>query len=361
MDLERRLGEGQAGPARRAGRRFLGSFELRLGLLRTARSQWAAMPKSSPAAQALIAYSRGVNDYLAQVRASQQWPAVFSVAGVYPADWTPVDSLAVQGALAQELGFSTRPLDDALLGRSLGARGASWFGVQSPTSQRPYDPGPYRQLGGPTARAQASGLTRAGPRSPHSQPASPTAITAGLAQAAAAILAQATALPPGQLRAAPAGNAWAANGPKVAGGRAMLAGDPHLPQTLPAGWYQVALSAPGLAVAGVSVPGLPAVLIGHNAHIAWSVTSAQSQQTLFYDEQTSAARPGEYFWRGQWRRMRVLHDTIAVRGGARRRLTVDETVHGPVLTQRGPDRRGRLDGRTRLAGPERAAGCQPGE
>ena len=90
----------------------------------------------------------------------------------------------------------------------------------------------------------------------------------------------------------------------------MLAGDPHLPQTLPSVWYQVALAAPGYTVSGVSVPGLPGVLIGHNQHIAWSLTDTQNQATLFYTEQTSKSRPGQYFWDGAWRRMRAraLHD-----------------------------------------------------
>ena len=140
---------------------------------------------------------------------------------------------------------------------------------------------------------------------------------------------------PGQLYSAPASNAWAANGPKVAGGGALLAGDPHLPQTLPSVWYQVALSAPGLAVSGASVPGLPGVLIGHNAHIAWSLTDTQSQATLYYAEQTSRTRPRQYFWRGQWRQMQVVHYTVPVRGGAARQLYVEETVHGPVLTRAG--------------------------
>ena len=99
----------------------------------------------------------------------------------------------------------------------------------------------------------------------------------------------------------------------------MLAGDPHLPQTIPSIWYQVALSAPGYAVSGVSVPGLPGILLGHNQHIAWSLTDTQNQATLFYTERTSKSRPGQYFWDGAWRRMRQVHYTIAVRGGAAQR------------------------------------------
>ena len=114
----------------------------------------------------------------------------------------------------------------------------------------------------------------------------------------------------------------------MAGGGALLAGDPHLPQTIPSVWYEVALAAPGFAAAGVSVPGLPGILIGHNTSIAWSLTDTQNQATLFYAEKISRARPGQYYWRGAWRPMRVVHYTIPVRGAATEKLTVDITVHG---------------------------------
>src|SRR5579875_729799 len=99
MDLERRLGEGRLAQLAGPGDVASDEFELRLGLLRTARKEWAATPRTSPAGQALTGFSRGVNDYLAQVRASGDWPAVFSLPRVYPGDWTPVDSLVIQGVL----------------------------------------------------------------------------------------------------------------------------------------------------------------------------------------------------------------------------------------------------------------------
>jgi penicillin G amidase len=388
MDLQRRLGEGRiaqlAGPAGLSSDRF----ELRLGLLRTAQAEWAATGRTSPAGRALLAYSRGVNDYLVQVRRNGDWPSIYSLASVYPASWTPVDSLVLQGVLTQQLDYTTTPLDYALLERSLGrAHTMAWFPVLPPGPQHPYDPGPYRRRGtapiaaqstagplsakplpGPAAAGEAAAAAAKGPvpgpaarvalpaAPPSSRAAATSAITiadvrlraeapaagpgsslitARTATAAAAILAQANALPPGLIHQYPDSNAWAANGPAVAGAKSMLAGDPHLPQTVPSIWYQAALSAPGLSVTGVTVPGLPGVLIGHNAHIAWSLTDTQNQATLFYTERTSKSRPGQYFWRGAWRHMRQVSYTIPVRGASPTHLTVDITVHGPVMTQAG--------------------------
>ncbi len=344
MDEERRLGEGRL--AQLAGPSDLASdkFELQLGLLRTAQLEWAQMPKGGMAAQALIAYAQGVNDDIAQVRASGQWPATFTLAGVYPAPWTPVDSLVIQGELTQVLDFTSTPLDYALLERSLGAaRTMAWFPIIAPNAQTPYDPGPYRKL--PLTPLPGSPV-------PSGSTTARSEITAGQAQAAGTLLAQLSQLPAGQLHEYPDSNAWAANGPAIesgaiktgavtdkgdpaAGGKAdtaLLAGDPHLPQTLPSIWYEVAMSAPGFDVAGVSVPGLPGVLIGHNAHIAWSLTDTQNQATFFYDERT---RGNQYYWDGKWRPMQVLHYDIPVRGAGTVRLTVDLTVHGPIMTQAG--------------------------
>src|ERR1700742_2918376 len=148
MDSERRLGEGRlaqlGGPSELASDRF----ELRLGLLRTAQREWAAIQRSSPAGQALLSYARGVNDDIAQVRAQGDWPAEFSLTRVYPSAWTPVDSLVVQGVLTEELDFTTTPLDYALLEKSLGqARTMAWFPVNPRGQQSPFDPGPYRDVG----------------------------------------------------------------------------------------------------------------------------------------------------------------------------------------------------------------------
>jgi penicillin amidase len=342
MDLERRLGAGRL--AQLVGQPAVSSdrFELRLGLLRTAMAEWAQTPRGSQAGRALIAYARGVNDWLGHLRATGDWPSLYTLTGVRPAPWTPVDSLVVQEVLTQDLDFSTVPLDYELLERHLGAqRTMQWFPVLAPDAQRPYDPGPYRDLGVSPLAGNANAASPAGAAGqPDGQGARPAVAGAGVsaaaeASAATALLSTTAALPAGAVHYYPDSNAWAADGPAVAGGRAILAGDPHLLQTLPSYWFEVALHAPGTQVSGASLPGVPGILLGRNQHIAWSLTNAENQSTIFYAERTSRRHPGEYFWRGAWRRMRTVRYQIPVRGGRTIDLTVDLTVHGPVLTTDG--------------------------
>ncbi len=337
MDLERRLGEGRL--AQLGGPSDLASdeLELRLGLLRTAQAEWAQT--TGLARMALLAYAQGVNDDIAQVRADGDWPAVFTLTGAYPAPWTPVDSLVIQGVLTQELDYTTGALDYAVLERTLGAaRTMDWFPILAKNAQTPYDTGPYVKAPLTPIAPDAASSAPAGSAVLTARQGTPGVATArsgesaSVAAAAANLLAQLSQLPAGQLHTYPDSNAWAANGPAVAGGGALLGGDPHLPQTLPSVWYEVALSAPGYQVAGVSVPGLPGVLLGHNAHIAWSLTDTQNSATFYYAERV---RGDFYYWRGAWRPMTVVHYTIPVRGGATVHLTVDITVHGPIMTQVG--------------------------
>ena len=338
MDLERRLGEGQL--AQLGGPSDLASdeFELRLGLLRTAQNEWAQT--TGTARQALLAYAQGVNDDIAQVRADGDWPAVFTLAGAYPRTWTPVDSLVIQGVLTQELDYTTGPLDLAIMQRSLGATNTSdWFPQVPANTLSPYDPGPYLKepltpVAADLASSAPAGQSPTATATAFTQP--PAGRTAGdgnaVTEAAGQLLDELGQLPADQIHEYPDSNAWAVNGAKVNGGGALLGGDPHLPQTLPSIWYEVALSAPGYQVAGASLPGVPGVLLGHNAHIAWSLTDTQNSATLYYAEQV---RGDEYYWRGAWRKLTVEHYTIPVRGASTVHLAVDITVHGPIMTQVG--------------------------
>jgi penicillin amidase len=152
---------------------------------------------------------------------------------------------------------------------------------------------------------------------------------------AEALYSRLAALPPGLIARGGASNNWAVSSTRSASGGALLAGDPHLHLTLPAIWFQLTIDSPGYHAAGVSIPGTPVVLIGHNDHIAWSLTDAQNQQTFFYVEKEDAAHPNSYFWNGHWKRYSTLSYDIPILGGTTEHLTVRWSVHGPVISERG--------------------------
>src|SRR5437899_6810927 len=318
MDLMRRQGEGRLSQI--VGKAALDSdrFELQLGLLRTAEAEWNALAADDEAHAALLAYAQGVNDRIAEAESMHQLDAMFTLLGYQPRPWSPIDSLVVKGDMTQTLNFTDTPLVMALLNKSLGADLASeWFPILPPNAQSPYDLGPYSNRS--LAPIEAPGL-----------------VSDAEAASANALLDRLEALPPGLIAKGGASNNWAVGGAKSSSGGALLAGDPHLHLTLPAIWFQLTQESPGFHTAGVSIPGTPGVLIGHNQHIAWSLTDAQNQQTFFFmEKEDSKTHPGMYFWNGAWRKYITVSYQIPVLGGATEHVTVKWSVHGPVISERG--------------------------
>jgi len=128
----------------------------------------------------------------------------------------------------------------------------------------------------------------------------------------------------------PGSNAWAVSGAHSANGKPILASDPHLEFAIPETWYLVQLQAPGLDVTGASIPGLPAVIIGHNERVAWGVTNLQFDVQDLYREQIDP-RSGRYLYRGQTEQAAIEREAIAVKGAKPFELLLWITRHGPVL------------------------------
>ncbi len=78
-------------------------------------------------------------------------------------------------------------------------------------------------------------------------------------------------------------NAWAAGAARTADGHALLANDPHLDLTIPGIWYVVDIEAPGVHAAGVTIPGIPGVVLGHNERLAWASTNAEMATTSLFE------------------------------------------------------------------------------
>ncbi len=128
----------------------------------------------------------------------------------------------------------------------------------------------------------------------------------------------------------PGSNAWAISGAHTASGKPILANDPHLEFSLPSTWYMVHLRAPGLNVSGVALPGIPAVIIGHNERIAWGVTNLQFDVQDLYREQFDA-QSGRYLFRGQMEQAHLERNAIAVKGEKPLQFDQWVTRHGPVF------------------------------
>ena len=319
MDLMRRQGEGKLSAV--IGSKALPSdeFEDTLGLARTAATEWTDLSTADPARQALLAYSAGVNALIAQEEKSGSLPYMFKLLGYRPVLWQPQDSLVIQGIMTQTLDFTTDPLDYALLVKSLGyQRAMQWFPVLPPDAQQPYDVGPYQQDAlTPIATGSAQD------------------VSAAELQAALAVQEKVRNLPANAIHHGSNSNNWAVDGTKTKSGKPLMAGDPHLDQTLPSIWYQVSADAPDYHFQGVSIPGVPIILIGHNRDISWSLTNVQNQATLFYQEHTDATHPNQYLWNGSWHPVQQIHYDIPVKGASAVSYTVKTTVHGPILTQNG--------------------------
>ncbi len=128
----------------------------------------------------------------------------------------------------------------------------------------------------------------------------------------------------------PGSNAWVIAGSHTASGKPLLSNDMHLEYSLPGIWYMAHLEAPGLNVAGVSLPGAPGITVGHNQRIAWGITNLQFDVQDLYIEKFDD-RTGRYLFLGQVEQAQTERELIRVKGQKPVELVTYVTRHGPIL------------------------------
>ena len=109
-----------------------------------------------------------------------------------------------------------------------------------------------------------------------------------------------------------------------------MANDPHLDLNLPSIWYEIQLSSPSVNVYGVTIPGVPNVLIGFNQKVAWGITSGEDDVTDWYRVKFRDGTLSEYFHDDTWKPTARVTEKIQVRNEQEIQDTVVYTHHGPI-------------------------------
>jgi penicillin G amidase len=268
-----------------------------------------------PRGEAIItAYVRGVNAYIAEaLRNPSTLPIEFTMLGITPALWTPEVIISRHNALLSNIG---QELNMAQAVRVLGVENVK--DIQ------------YFQGGDPDLTPDPSiDLSLLNPSILELYNAFRRPIAFGSASEAP----EPSALEVSQRNEDIGSNNWVVSGKLTQSGYPLMMNDPHRNQGAPSLRYWVHLVAPGWNVIGGGEPVLPGVSIGHNEYGAWGLTIFGSDTEDLYVYETNPANPNQYKYRGAWEDMRVVKDTIRVKGAAPVTVDLKFTRHGPVLSE----------------------------
>jgi penicillin G amidase len=137
---------------------------------------------------------------------------------------------------------------------------------------------------------------------------------------------------PAPLGPAQASNEWVVAGSRSASGKPLLTNDPHLGLGTPGVWYLARIETPNLTLAGATAPGSPAIVLGHNRHIAWGFTTTNADSWDLFVERLDPADPTRYLAPESSRAFEVRTQTMKVKGQPDVVVTFRATRHGPVLS-----------------------------
>ena len=350
MEISRRIGAGRLSELFGEGQVDRDRYIRTLGWRLAAERDLEAM---SPETVAILqAYADGVNAWIVEHQGRLSTPFVVAgllsgsggIGGFTLEPWTPLDTATWQKVQAWSLGGNAdaeifRFLADARLGDP--ARTDELFPPYN-ASAPVITPGGLEGSGGAGARGAAAAARLD----------AVAAAAANLSDDHAAALGDLGRL--GSSISAFAGldrgvglvgdhglgsNNWVVSGEHTRSGKPIIANDPHLGFGMPSVWIINGLHCAEVSeacpwdVVGVTFPGAPAVILGHNARIAWGATNVNPDvQDLFLINVDTTDPDGHYIHDGQRLPFDVRPERIEVGGGAPVEFDVRSTVHGVVLS-----------------------------
>jgi len=307
----------------------------------------------------LTAYAAGVNSGLKQLRTV---PFEYLVLRQDPQPWLVEDSLLVvlsmfitlqdpEGAYESTLGTMHDVLPEAMA-NFMAPIGTEWDSpIIGSTLEVPAIPGPDVY----DLRSRRKGKTPKAPPPPgmlpnRVRPIEQEASTRGsgtdwLASVGLPYPAASDWEPAFDRDGAIGSNSWAISGRLTSDGRALLANDMHLTIRVPNTWYRASLewqdgpNGDPQRVVGVTLPGVPAVVVGSNTHVAWGFTNSQGDWSDIVLLEIDPSNSNRYRTPHGWREFERYDEMIPVAGEEPRQQSIRWTIWGPVLD---PDHKGRL-------------------
>ena len=319
MEFQRRIGHGRLseifGEATIPQDRFLRT----VGFGRAARSAWDHLPED--ARQQINAYCAGVNAFIT-THHGRLLPPEFTLLRFEPEPFTGPDVLVWVKMMAWDLSANyTLELMRHDIAAKVGVdrmaellppypvNGLSIVG-SSPSSESGANSGVVRPF-----RSAAAGS--------HYSSSLTASVSAGSPFVRDLLL--------GGTFEALGSNNWVVDGTLTTSGKPMLANDPHLGTHVPSLWYLAHMTAGDFDVIGATLPGAPAVAIGRNRFIAWGETNvAADVEDLFLERIDPSGKTAEF--RGAQEPIRIIPETIAVKGAEAIQLNVRVTRHGPLVS-----------------------------
>ena len=275
-----------------------------------------SLEMASPRDRAFVdAYARGVNSYIRSQ--SNHLPLEFRILRYSPTPWMPEDSLVIANQMVKDLNYHyfydalAREKILAKLGPELTADlyvNRSWHD-RPPTVMREDLSQPENNQANPDDEddedAPDNAVTKASPSSRETLFIEPLPVNGS--------------------------NDWVVAGTHTVTGKPLLSNDMHLGHQMPNLWYEAHLHAGALDVAGVTLPGMPYVIVGHNQRIAWGFTNVGPTVTDVYLETFNAQ--GTYQTPGGWVQPEHRTEVIHVKDNPDVTVDVRITRHGPIITQ----------------------------
>lgn len=268
-----------------------------IGMRRAAEKDWAMLDDETRAI--LEAYADGINAYVAMHR--DRLPIEFTLTNMAPTDWTPIDTLT--------------------WGKLMGWQLAGDFGVDLLRARA------VAALGAPMAEDILPFAPQGAQIPPEAQNYSWLKESQAPQKTSAAFTFDRPNLYHGS-------NSWVLAGERTASGKPLLAVDTHLALNMPSIWYANGLHGGRFSSVGYTMPGVPAVIHGQNQRIAWGVTNLSSDvQDLFIEKLDNPDQPTQYEFKGEWRDLQVIPETIEINGSEPLQLRILNTHHGPIINE----------------------------